>query len=212
MQEIFLEYADYLTSDEDDLLKELRRETYLKTLFPRMLSGHLQGKILEFISILKKPSSILELGTFTGYSTICLAKGLKSDGKITTIEINDELQDIIFKYFKKAGIIDKVNVIFDDALNVIPNLNDKFDLVFIDADKKHYPEYYKLVFDKVNPEGLIIIDNIFWNGKIFEQPTPKDTYTQGVLKLNNLIKNDTRVEKLTLPVRDGLMILRKVKG
>ncbi len=211
MNDIFWQYAEQLTTPEDEILYQLRRETYLKTLFPRMLSGPIQGKLLEFISKLAKPSKILEIGTFTGYSTICLARGLTDNGELITIEINDELEPIISKYLKKAGLTGKVRVIFGDAKTVLNNLTEKFDIVFIDAEKKHYLEYYKLVFEKVKLNGLILVDNIFWNGKIFQPVEPNDTYTRGVLEFNNYVKNDDRVERLVLPVRDGFMILRKIK-
>ncbi len=208
--DIFFKYALKITSEEDEILAELRRETYLKTLFPRMISGPLQGKILEFLSKIAKPERILEIGTYTGYSTICLARGLQPYGKLITIEINDELSPIIFKYLKKAKLADKVQVIFDDAKKVIPQLTDLFDIVFIDAEKKNYLKYYNLVFDKVKPGGIILVDNIFWNGKIFEQLEPSDTYTKGILEFNEFISNDDRVERLALPVRDGFLIMRKI--
>ncbi len=208
--DIFFKYALKITSPEDPLLVELRRETYLKTLFPRMISGPLQGKILEFISKIAEPDRILEIGTYTGYSTICLARGLQPTGKLISIEINDELSPIIFKYLKKAKLTDKVQVIFDDAKKVIPQLTDLFDIVFIDAEKKNYLKYYNLVFDKVKPGGIILVDNIFWNGKIFEQLEPSDTYTKGILEFNEFITKDDRVERLALPVRDGFLIMRKI--
>ncbi len=207
--EQFFKYAEQLTTPEDEILSELRRETYLKTLFPRMISGPLQGKILEFISKLVRPHKILEIGTYTGYSTICLARGLAPDGQLITIEINDELESIIFKYLKKSNLTDKVKVLFGDAKQIIPSLSGGYDIVFIDAEKKNYLTYYQLVFDKVNEGGLILVDNIFWNGKIFEPVEPSDTYTRGVLEFNGFIKNDNRVERLVLPVRDGFLILRK---
>ncbi len=211
MKDKFFEYADYLTSEEDEILYQLRRETYLKTLFPRMISGHIQGKFLEILSKIYSPEKILEIGTYTGYSTICLARGLKQNGKLITIEKNDELEPIITKYLTKANLHEQVQVIFGDALEILPGLNDKFDLVFIDAEKRYYPEFYKLSFDKVKIGGIIIIDNIFWNGKVFENKLTMDSYTKGVVELNELIKQDNRVEQVALPFRDGLLIVRKLK-
>ncbi len=211
MNDKFFEYADYLTTEEDEILYQLRRETHLKTLFPRMISGHIQGKFLEILSKIIQPKNILEIGTYTGYSTICLARGLQHDGKLITIEKNDELQPIIDKYLSKANLQNKVQVIYDDALNVLPKLNEKFDLVFIDAEKRYYLNFYKLIFSKVKVGGIIIIDNIFWNGKIFENKAKMDNYTKGVVELNEFIKRDNRVEQVALPIRDGLLIARKIK-
>ncbi len=210
MDEKFLKLALELTSEEDFVLYNLRRETHLKTLFPRMLSGPLQGKLLEIISKILRPKKILEIGTYTGYSTICLARGLDENGQLITIEINDELKPIIFKYLKAANLENKVKVIFADALKILPDITDTFDLVFIDAEKKSYLKYYQMIFDKVRCGGLIIIDNVFWNGKIFEKREKIDNYTNGVIELNEFIKHDNRVEKVVLPFRDGLMILRKL--
>ncbi len=210
--EQFFKYAEQLTSPEDVILAQLRRETYLRTIFPRMISGPLQGKLLEFISKITAPQKILEIGTYTGYSTICLARGLSENGQMITIEINDELEPIIFKYLKKSNLIDKVKVIFGDAKQIIPGLNGPFDIVFIDAEKKSYLTYYKQVFDKVKKGGMILVDNIFWNGKIFESLEPSDTYTRGVIEFNEFIRGDDRVERLVLPVRDGFLILRKIRN
>ena len=210
--ELILKYSEYLTSPEDEILVQLRRETNLKTLFPRMISGPLQGKFLEFVSRIYMPKTILEIGTYTGYSTICLARGLAPNGQIYTIEINDELEPIISKYLKKSNLFEKVNLLFGDAKRIIPNLKIMFDLVFIDADKKNYLNYYKLIFDKVKVGGLILVDNIFWNGKIFKPLEPSDTYTKGILEFNEFIVKDNRVERLVLPLRDGLLILRKLKN
>lgn len=202
-------YAISISDFEDDVLIELTRKTNLNILMPRMLSGHLQGKLLEFISKIIKPKKILELGTFTGYSTICLSKGLAENGTITTIEINDELEDIILEYFEKAGIQNKVNLIFGDALEIIPALDNDFDLVFIDADKRSYIDYYKSVIDKVKSGGVIIADNIFWSGKVLEEVQKNDYYTKGILEFNEFVKNDSLVEKFALPLRDGLFLIRK---
>ena len=206
IEEYILNHSD----KEDPVLAELNRETNLKVLRPRMLSGHLQGKILEMISKMINPEKILELGTYTGYSAICLAKGLKDNGILHTIEINDELEDLIFKYIKKAGFENKIKLHFGDAMKIVPEINEQFDLVFIDADKREYLEYYKIVFDFVKPGGFLLADNVLWSGKVIEQESPDDEYTKGILKFNEFIKNDNRVEKVILPLRDGLMLIRKI--
>ena len=205
IEQYILDHSD----QEDPVLAELNRETNLKILRPRMLSGHLQGKILEMISKMINPEKILELGTYTGYSAICLAKGLKENGELHTIEINDELEDFILKYFKKAGIENKVKLHIGDAKSIIEKLNMQFDLVFIDADKREYLEYYHMVFDYVKPGGFILADNVLWSGKVIELEEPDDEYTKGIFDFNDFIKNDDRVEKVILPLRDGLTLIRK---
>ena len=212
MSDFYFNIEEYILnhSDEEDLvLTELNRETNLKILRPRMLSGHLQGKILEMISKMINPEKILELGTYTGYSAICLAKGLKENGILHTIEINDELEDFISKYLKKAGIKNKVKLHFGDARNIVSEINDKFDLVFIDADKREYLEYYHAIFDFVKPGGFILADNVLWSGKVIEAKSPDDEYTKGIIEFNEFLKNDERVEKVILPLRDGLTLIRK---
>ena len=203
-------YSLKLSDPEDSVLYELRRKTNLEILMPRMMSGHFQGKLLEMISKMIVPEKILEIGTFTGYSAICLAKGLQAKGKLYTIEYNEELKFIIDKYIKKAGFDNKIISYIGDALKKIKEIDEIFDLVFIDADKRQYLDYYHTIFPKVRQGGFIIVDNIFWNGKVVEKIDKKDTYTQGIVIFNNFIKNDKRVEKITLPIRDGLMILRKI--
>ena len=194
---------------EDEILKELDRETHLNMLGARMISGHLQGQVLTMLSKMIRPKYILELGTFTGYSAICLAKGLQEGGKLITIEINDELENISKKYFKKAGIQDLIVQKIGSALDIIPTLNETFDLVFIDAHKPEYPAYYMAVFDKMNSGGTIIADNTLWSGKVLETPAEDDIATLGIIQFNEMIKNDTRVEKVILPLRDGMTIIRK---
>jgi caffeoyl-CoA O-methyltransferase len=194
---------------EEDVLKELDRETNLKVLNPRMLSGHLQGQVLYMISKMISPQRILELGTYTGYSAICLAKGLQPGGKLVTIEIDDELEELAKKYFLKAGIQDRIEQVTGPALEVIPGITGPFDLIFIDADKREYSEYYNLIFGKVKDGGYIIADNTLWNGKVTEPLKSGDNQTPGILKFNEMIKDDTRVEKVILPLRDGMTIIRK---
>ena len=212
MSDSFCNIEEYIlnhSDEEDPILAELNRETNLKILRPRMLSGHLQGKILEMISKMINPERILELGTYTGYSAICLAKGLQENGIFHTIEINDELEDIIRKYFTKAQIENTVKLHFGDARKIIPEINEQFDLIFIDADKREYLEYYNIVFDYVKPGGFILADNVLWSGKVIDLKSPDDEYTKGIFEFNEFIKNDDRVEKVILPLRDGLMLIRK---
>jgi len=204
IEKYILEHSD----KEDLLLAELYRETQLKVLNPRMISGFIQGKLLEFISKMVNPQQILEIGTYTGYSAICLAKGLKPNGQLHTIEINDELESISKKYFKKAGVENQVKTYTGNAIDIIPLINETFDIVFIDGEKKEYIPYYKIVFEKVNKKGIIIVDNVLWNGKIFNT-NDQDQSTLSIKKFNELIKNDTRIEKLILPIRDGIMLLIK---
>lgn len=194
---------------EDEVLEELSRETHLKTVNPRMLSGHLQGQILTFLVKMIQPATILEIGTFTGYSTICLSKGLKKGGKIYTIEIDDEILSLASRYFKIKGINDSVVQIIGNAIEKIPGIDDKFDLVFIDGDKREYCEYYSLVFDKVAAGGYIIADNTLWAGKVATSPPRGDKQLKGIQDFNETIKNDSRIEKVILPIRDGVTLIRK---
>jgi predicted O-methyltransferase YrrM len=197
------------TSDEDPVLAELNRRTHLDTVYPQMLAGKMQGRLLEFISRMICPENVLEIGTFTGYSAICLAKGLRQDGHLYTIEINDELISFAAGFFKKAGLTDRITQLSGDARKIIPTLNIVFDLVYIDAEKSDYCEYYKMIIDKVRHGGWIITDNVLWGEKILEKPAPTDPSTRGILEFNELIFQDKRVENMILPVRDGVMIIRK---
>jgi predicted O-methyltransferase YrrM len=194
---------------EDAVLKELDRETHLNMVGARMISGHLQGQVLTMLSKMIHPKFILEIGTFTGYSAICLAKGLQENGKLITIEIDDELESFAKKYFEKAGIQNKIDQRIGAALEIIPTLKETFDLVFIDAHKPEYPAYYKAVFDKVKSGGYIITDNTLWSGKVLETPAEDDFQTRGIIEFNSMIKNDERVEKVILPLRDGMTVIRK---
>jgi len=173
-----------------------------------MLSGNNVGKLLYFISEMLHPEHILELGTFTGYSAICMAGGLAENGILDTIEINDELEDLILEGFERAGLSDKVNLHFGDAKEIIPTLDYKFDLVYIDANKREYVDYFDLVIDKVRKGGFIIADNVLWDGKVYEEHPSNDAQTQGILKFNELIVGDSRVENVILPLRDGLNVIR----
>lgn len=212
MSDFYFNIEEYIlnhSDDEDPVLAELNRETNLKILRPRMLSGHLQGKILEMLSKMIRPDKILEIGTYTGYSAICLAKGLTEKGVLHTIEINDELEEIITKYIQKSGLQNQIHVHFGNALEIIPTLNETFDLVFIDGDKREYFAYYKLILNYVKPGGFILADNVLWSGKVIELETPDDEYTKGIFEFNDFLKKDTRVEKVILPLRDGLTLIRK---
>lgn len=196
------------STPEDPLLEELYRQTHLRFVNPNMVSGYFQGKLLELISCMISPANILEIGTFTGYSAICLAKGLKPDGKLYTIEMNDELYSFTQSYFLRSGLQPKIKQLTGDALEIIPGLNVTFDLVFIDADKRHYCDYFRLLKEKTRKGGFIIADNVLWGGNIFDKDTT-DAQTKGILEFNEMVRSDNSVEKLMLPLRDGLLIMRK---
>jgi len=203
---------DYIrknSSKEPQILKDLNKETYLKVLNPRMLSGHLQGRFLSIITKLIKPKKILEIGTYTGYSAICMAEGLIENGIIHTIDINEELVSIQNKYFAKSKCNNSIIQHVGDARNIIKSINEKFDLVFLDADKENYIEYYELVIEKVKKGGLIIADNVLWTGKVVEPDQDDDELTQYLIDFNKMINEDDRVENLILPLRDGLNIILK---
>lgn len=194
---------------ESAILKKINRDTHANVIMPRMLSGHLQGNLLSTFSKMIQPEQILEIGTFTGYSAVCLAQGLKENGKLHTIDINEELENKVRSFFDEAELSNKINYYIGNALNIIPAINETFDLVFIDADKKNYSAYYDLVFDKVRKGGYIIADNVLWSGKVLEASNKMDIDTKAIDAFNKKIHSDERVEHLLLPVRDGLMIARK---
>jgi len=197
-------------SPEDDYLRELDRETHQKVLHPRMLSGHLQGQILSMISCMITPKCILEIGTFTGYSALCLAKGLAKGGHLHTIEIDDEMETLSKKYFLKSGMSDRIVQHIGDAREIIPSLSHLFDLVFIDADKRDYCDYYDLVFGRLPVGGFILADNVLWDGKVVDPKSSTEDQTRGILEFNDLVQNDSRVKNVILPVRDGIMLIQKV--
>ena len=205
------QYARNHTQKENIVLAELNRETWAKVLVPRMLSGHLQGRALSMFSKMIKPKYILEIGTYTGYSAICLCEGLQEGGKLHTIDINEELKLISSKYFKKAGISKNIIQHVGDALKIIPNITDNFNLVFIDADKENYSKYFEIVIDKIQIGGFIIADNVLWSGKVIEEVNDKDQETKAIKEFNKLIQSSERVENILLPIRDGLMICQKIK-
>jgi predicted O-methyltransferase YrrM len=196
------------SEDENDLLKRINRETHVEVLQPRMLSGHFQGRVLSMLSKMIQPKRILEIGTYTGYSALCLAEGLSSDGKLVTIDVNEELMNRVKGYFNASEYAKQMEYILSPALEVIPTLKEEWDLVFIDADKQNYIAYYELVLPLVKPGGYIILDNVLWSGKV-AYPEKNDKDTVLLRELNTIIHADDRVEEVLLPIRDGLMIARK---
>ena len=203
-------YALTHSQPESEVLKKLNRETHLKVLQPRMLSGHLQGTFLSMISKMIQPRQILEIGTYTGYSAICLAQGLQPGGKLHTIDNNEQLEKMTRFFFEQAGLNDKINYYIGNALTVIPTIKEQFDIVFIDADKKNYINYYDLIFDQVKQGGYIIADNVLWSGKVLDLQKNNDEDTLLIDTFNKKVHEDTRVEHQLLPIRDGLMIARKL--
>lgn len=201
------DYCGAHTSPERELLHKVNRETHLEVLQPRMLSGHLQGRFLSMISKLSKPKYILEIGTYTGYSALCLAEGLPKDGKLVTLDVNEELAAKVRGYFAESPYAAQMEMKIGDAADFIPALEGPFDLVFIDADKENYSRYFDLVMDKMAKGGLIIADNVLWSGKVVEELKANDEKTQALLDFNQKIQNDPRVENVLLPVRDGLMMV-----
>jgi predicted O-methyltransferase YrrM len=206
-----LAYCEAHTSGEDSLLKKITRETQAKVLMPRMLSGHLQGKMLELFTKMIQPQTILEIGTYTGYSGVCLARGLKKGGKLITLDINDELETMVRGFFEESGLADQIDYRLGNALEIIPTLKGPFDLVFIDADKFNNATYFDLIIDKVRPGGIILADNVLWSGKVLVAEGQKiDKDTKAILDFNDKIQNDPRVENVLLPIRDGIMMARKI--
>ncbi|WP_316849948.1 O-methyltransferase [Pedobacter agri] len=204
LQQLLLNYCE----PESELLQHIDRETNLKVLMPRMLSGHYQGRVLSMLSKMVSPKRILEIGTFTGYATLCLAEGLPADGLIYTLDINAELEDMVRTNFEKSPLNSKIKYILGDANETLNQLDEVFDIVFIDADKKNNGTYYDLVFDRVRPGGILIVDNVLWSGKVLQEKQDKDT--RNITSFNDKIAADERVEKLILPVRDGLFVIRKI--
>lgn len=202
-------YADKHTSSETELLSKIDRETNLQVLRPRMLSGHFQGRVLSMISKMVNPKRILEIGTYTGYSAICLSEGLQNDGKLFTVDNNRELEDRVRKYFKESGFASQITFIIGQALEVIQELEETFDLVFIDADKSNYLNYYKMILPKVRSGGIVIADNVLWSGKVIEKVKPNDIDTPALQEFNDFVQSDDSVENVLFPVRDGLMVIMK---
>jgi len=203
------EYAERHTTEETPLLKKINRDTNAQVLMPRMLSGQLQGRVLSMISCMVRPRVILEIGTYTGYSALCMAEGLHENGKLITIDINEELQDRVRAYFREAGLEDRIDYRIGDATAIIPEIKENFDLVFIDADKENYARYFDLVIDRVNLNGFILADNVLWSGKVLQQKVDKDT--RAIVEFNEKVQRDERVENVLLPIRDGMMLMRKIR-
>tara|TARA_B110000503_G_scaffold53460_1_gene85906 strand:- start:4587 stop:5228 length:642 start_codon:yes stop_codon:yes gene_type:complete len=204
------DYAVAHSQEEPLILQELSKETWQKVLNPRMLSGAFQGRILAVLSKLIKPKNILEIGTYTGYATLCFAEGLAPDGKIITIDKNEELETLQNKYFEKSGFRKQITQFVGNAIEIIPTINKKFDLVFIDADKSNYINYFHLIIDKMNTGGIILSDNVLWSGKVVEALDPKDLDTKVLLAYNKLMNEDPRIETVLLPIRDGLTLSRVI--
>jgi predicted O-methyltransferase YrrM len=204
-----LEYSEKYSQQEPEILQELNRETHLKILNPRMLSGFFQGRLLSIISKLIKPKKVLEIGTYTGYSAICIAEGMNKNGIIHTIDKNEELNNIQKKYFKKSGLENNIIQYNGCALDIIPKIEEKFDLIFIDADKENYINYFNLVIDKLNNNGVILADNVLWSGKVINSED-HDLTTNVLREFNRMVNNDNRVETILLPIRDGISIIRKI--
>lgn len=211
MLEINKELEKYIldhTETEDEILRELSRETHVKMLRPRMLSGHMQGKFLKMICQMMNPKRILEIGTYTGYSAISMAMGSSEDCVIHTIDCNDELEYFTRNFIQRAGCENKIKFHIGDALEIIPEINETFDLVFIDADKRQYVKYFEAIYPKLKKGSFVLADDVLWDGKVVEEVENKDKQTQGILEFNNFIQKDTRVENLMLPIRHGLMMIR----
>lgn len=202
-------YADAHTSPESEVLRRLNRQTHLRVLRPRMLSGHGQGRFLSLISWMLRPRRVLEIGTYTGYSALCLAEGLADDGRVTTLDNNEELEPLARAYWAESPYHDRIDFRLGNAADVIPTLDETFDLVFIDADKLNNGLYFDLVIDKVRPGGFILADNVLWSGKVVQPVKSSDKDTLAVLAFNQKIQNDPRVENMLLPLRDGILVMRK---
>lgn len=202
-------YSEDHTTSENELLKKIDRDTHAKVMMPRMLSGHMQGRILSMISCMIKPAVILEIGTYTGYSALCFAEGLRPEGKLITIDINEELESRVRNYFEESPFNNQIDYRIGNALDIIPSLDVNFDLVFIDADKENYARYYDLVINRVPLGGYILADNVLWSGKVLDEKTDKDT--KAIQEFNLKIQEDPRVENVLLPVRDGILIMRKIR-
>jgi caffeoyl-CoA O-methyltransferase len=207
-----MDLEDYILSHGDaepEYLARINRKTHLRMINPRMLSGHLQGRMLSMLSKMIQPDGILEIGTFTGYSALCLAEGLSVKGKLHTIERDDELEDFILENFKGSDYMDKIELHIGDAITLIPQIDALFDLVFIDADKREYKAYYEAVLPKVRKGGIILVDNTLWDGKVLKKADSNDEQTKAIQLFNDMIACDTKIEKLILPLRDGLTMIRK---
>lgn len=205
-------YLTNFSQEQDPVLQWLQKQTNLRTNHARMLCGPVEGKLMEMLSRMIQPKNILEIGAFTGYSAICLARGLKEGGMLDSLELNDELEDLILQAHERAGLSDKITLHIGDAKQTLKDLKEQgkmYDLVFIDANKREYPAYYDLVFDMVRPGGYILADNVLWDGKVYQENVPQDAQTQGIFRFNEIVKEDPRVENVIIPLRDGMNLIRK---
>ncbi|MBE6247029.1 MAG: class I SAM-dependent methyltransferase [Bacteroidales bacterium] len=205
-------YLTNFSQEQDPVLQWLQKQTNLRTNHARMLCGPVEGKLMEMLSGMIQPKNILEIGAFTGYSAICLARGLKEGGMLDSLELNDELEDLILQAHERAGLSDKITLHIGDAKQTLKDLKEQgkmYDLVFIDANKREYPAYYDLVFDMVRPGGYILADNVLWDGKVYQDNVPQDAQTQGIFRFNEIVKEDPRVENVIIPLRDGMNLIRK---
>ncbi len=211
MESALDKYLEEHCSIRNEALAWLERQTNIRTNYPRMLTGRVQGEFLYMMTRMISPRKVLEIGTFTGYSAICMALGLPENGHIDTLEINDELEDLIIEGFEKAGVSDKISLHIGDAMEFLRNHSgeDSYDLTFIDANKREYPDYYELVLSLTRPGGFILADDVLWDGKVYAEKVPEDKQTAGIVKFNDLTANDPRVETVILPIRHGLSIIRK---
>lgn len=210
MEEKINEYIEHHISEEPPLLAETYRYTHLHHMYPRMCSGHIQGRLLKMLTAMISPKRVLELGCYTGYSALCIAEGLPKDGTLTTIEIDDELEDELRERFSRSEASERINLFIGDCETILPTLNEEWDMVFMDANKRRYPEYYDLVLPRLKKGGYIIADNTLWDGKVADEPAPTDPQTQGIMRFNDIVAQDPRVEKAIIPMRDGLTIIRKL--
>lgn len=205
-------YLTNFSQEQDPVLQWLQKQTNLRTNHARMLCGPVEGKLMEMLSGMIQPKNILEIGAFTGYSAICLARGLKEGGMLDSLELNDELEDLILQAHERAGLSDKITLHIGDAKQTLKDLKEQgkmYDMVFIDANKREYPAYYDLVFDMVRPGGYILADNVLWDGKVYQDNVPQDAQTQGIFRFNEIVKEDPRVENVIIPLRDGMNLIRK---
>ena len=204
-------YINAHSTKADKVLEEIYRQTHLTQMYPRMISGPLQGKFLEMICAMLQPKKVLEIGTFTAYSTISMAKALKRESQITTLESNEEMEDIILNNLQKAGVANQVKLMIGDAIKLIPQIQDSFDLIFIDADKINYPQYFELLIEKLNTGGFMLADNVLWSGKVAD-PTITDEETRAIRQFNAMARDHQQTEQIILPLRDGISLIRKING
>lgn len=210
MQDKLNDYVEAHISPEPQLLADTYRYTHLHHLYPRMCSGHIQGRLLKMLTAMIRPKRVLELGTFTGYSALCIAEGMPPEAELFTIELDDELEDELLRRFSRSEAADRIHLLTGDCEQIIPTLPGQWDMVFIDANKRRYPEYYEMILPRVSPGGYIIADNTLWDGKVAETPAPTDPQSVGIMRFNDIVAKDPRVETAIIPIRDGLTILRKI--